>query len=191
MKRSIILVISMLFILSNTSFAMASDNLQFTFASIQYGVKKLEQDWPDSYQANYGFAFNLPFADTGDVPSVFTFALDIMTTQEDEEELQIDKYSISELHLGLRHIVSISILNIYWGGGLALVYADSDTVDPNVKINGFDLGAGYWVNAGFDFILGDGVSLGLFVRYSDVEMDYWGVNAGGYNYGFSIGIPAG
>jgi len=194
-KHSIASVLILVLIMSSASFVMANsdNNPWFTFISLQTGGKDLDSDWPDPYLDIEGLSITIPFDMTINVkeqrPSFLSLAIDLLRTRETDSEIT-DEYTSNELHLGVRQIKPFNKFNLYWGGGLALIHAEAAPTAPAVTLRGNDSGTGYWFNAGFNFIFKqeEPVSIGLFLKYSDVKLSDLGVNGGGLYYGFSLGL---
>lgn len=210
MKKSIILVISLLFILSVSSLAIAEEgpeavlesasnsdkkgsDVWFSAWNLNFGNKTLEEEWQDPNHSYFGMSFTLPYAKSSapdKLPPVFVETGFYRSSESDKNT--VDHFYSHELELGLKHIVNLNRVNLYLGGGLSIIYAHSDTSNPTSKVNGYDYGAGYWVDAGIDYLFKGRetrVSVGVFVKISDVYLSDFDVNGGGYYYGIKIGIP--
>jgi len=214
-KKSIIPIISLFIVMFSTSLAIAGGGVEavweptihnvmkedeewFTYWSFQFGTKELDDEWQDSHHPYYGMMFTVPlffplresFSLSEPLPPFFLDLGFFRTKERDKNE--IDHYYSTEVDIGIKYLISFKSINLYLGGGLSLVYAHSDIMDPTAKINGYDYGAGYLVNAGIDYLIKgreDAISIGFFVKHSNVYLNDFEVNGGGLYYGIKIGIP--
>lgn len=97
---------------------------------------------------------------------------------------------VASAHLGLRLKCDdqSSWLRPYVGAGIALAEAETK---PNTDNDG---GIGYWVGIGADIPLGERLSIGADLRYSDVDVELSNsaleassLNAGGTQFGLTLG----
>jgi len=158
------------------------------------GLKQFSSDWKEDSMLNIQIGHNIPSgsapAEDGKLPAFF-WALDYSLAVKNLQD-KYEDYATHELHLGVRQIWSKGEWDLYWGGGLALEYATVDTPDPSARFSGYDYGAGYWVGVGLENIyeMADyPKSLGLSLKYVDVDLRDWAVNGGGWYVGITVGMP--
>ncbi|USD68046.1 porin family protein [Vibrio sp. SCSIO 43136] len=99
--------------------------------------------------------------------------------------------SVAEMNIGLRWqsaVIADSLIP-YFGGGLSLVYSELQAFDAGIKNTYDDTGTGYWIGGGIDYLYAEHWSFGLEARYShvDVKLNDDKRNAGGFNWGASVG----
>lgn len=155
------------------------------------GQKSLENnDWAEhDKQGSVGILFDIKQQHWP-----VSIAIDVFGSgNEDEDGDSKDNAYTAEAHIGVRKVFELPIedckLRPYIGAGVALGYAEVETINDNVAVSDDDTGNGYWVGVGTYFKVTENFNLGLDVRYSktDLELSDSTRDAGGLNASLGVG----
>ena len=165
--------------------------------NLQIGVKELDDDDWAPLDTHLGFGVLMDFRQETWPAGI---AFDVMRSSDDVTEYNAGlggnydiEVSTLEIDLGVRKIFENKRAKIrpYIGGGIGYVNAEFEqfTIKTYTSFSEDKSTLGFWVNAGFHWLLSSEFSIGVDARWSTAEVTMFDekLDAGGLQYGFMVG----
>ena len=183
MKKSVIVLILMLFVVVNANANEWTGNLNFFL-----GQKTLDKDDWAPVEDHGEFGILLDFKPKSWPISI---AIDILGSASEETLAGVVyKGTTSEFDVGVRKIWETGgPIRPFIGGGIASIAAEFEVSNGYFLLSDDDTSTGIWINGGVYWTLGKHFNLGLEARYSKAEVKLFGVDgeAGGSHVGLLLG----
>jgi opacity protein-like surface antigen len=198
MKNTLLILVCIICLYGAADYAQGYDPLGDWTGNLNFmlGAKVLEEDdWdPVDRQSELGILIDFKQLDWP-----VSIAIDLLTSID--RRSFFDPFwgftvnvegSTFETNLGVRtYIHPREGMNIYFGGGVALVSAKIRVSDAGWSESDTDSEAGFWLNFGITWSLGEtrAFNIGFDLRHSNAEAEMFGYRgeSGGFHYGLILG----
>jgi len=194
MKKNItVLILIIIFLLPVSAIC---EKLSGNF-NLLYGQKMLNaDDWkPVEDQTEFGFSFDIK-KESWPVSFVVGY---LSSEDEDSEDVYISglgttemkmECKTTELSLGIRFIMDLSPVNLFFSTGLASIDAEAEGTVYPITVSDDDSAIGLWFDGGLFITIAEHINVGGQVRWSKAEVTILDTDleAGGTHLLFLVGF---